>query len=358
MVTVNVVFGNPNKFYFEGEKLLVKLEVSVDNPVNIHTILAIFVGECNCSGDSDFERKTRVKERNENEIYFDDILPVYVASGENCCFSKGVHQYPIEYQLPCSLPSSLESPQGHVRYSLKVVTDVGGTLLKSCHYFTVVAKINLNNDAAANLPIVLWKHESQCIFACVCPRNGLVRAFVHISRKSFVPGERLTINAEVWNFSSLPVNWVKAAVVQILKYNCTKAAKRKRVVAEVTRGCILPRDNQVWRSESLCIPAIPPSSCSVKRMITVKYKLYFMIKTSWQEKAICLKENVTIGTVPLMGCKQSEERGQGEGKATLNNSSYHYSDLEPCIFGPHSVIEEDETSSFSPLYPVYTEPYN
>lgn len=356
MVTVIAVFKNPNKFYFEGEELSVKIVMSVEYPINVFSIVANFLGECTCGSDTDTDTKQRPKSRNENEIYFDDVLTVFLADRTPKLFPEGVHQYSVQYQLPISLPSSLETPRGHVRYSLNVIADVGGSLVRSHHYFTVVAKVCFSNDACSNVPVILWKYENGSIFSCLCSRAGPLRAFVNIPKKSFLPGEILSVNAEVWNFSSMPVNWVKAGIVQVVRYYCAEASKVKRIVAEVTRGCILPHDNQVWRSENLGVPAVPPSSRVSKRMIGIQYKFYFAIKTSWQEKTITLKQNITIGAVPVAEFDPSAGKGQAGGRLVAPaGHSHHYSSLEPCIFGPHFLIREGATFSFSPLYPVYTQ---
>lgn len=358
MATLKLHFDNPNKFFFEGELIVGKLEVVVTQHTDISNIVANFLGICDCINESgEQSSKTKFYTKSVNEVYFDDLLLLFDHKNKELTnFSSGTYPFPFEYRLPCGLPSSVEFPYGHVRYTAFVIAIINGETVKVKEHFTVIAKVDLNNDSSAILAGVAWKYDNQCIFSPLCRRNGLIRAYLHIPKRGYVPGEYLSVNAEVNNFHRrLPIMWVKASIVQILECHNGKEAKRKRVVADVTRGSIMPLESQMWRSENILIPAIPPTTYPPKRLVQVRYKLYFQIRPSWQDKSCTLKQRLIIGAVPLLEIDKRQEKGQGEGEIDISSNHFNNSNLESCYFGPHSIEEDGTTCSFSPVYPMYTE---
>ncbi|KAK6617600.1 hypothetical protein RUM44_005188 [Polyplax serrata] len=291
------------------------------------------------------------------EMYFDDVLPLFETHDkEKTIYDEGIKVLTFHYQLPEKLPASVESTSGFVRYAVHVCVDVDGETIKNTEYFSIMSKTNVNENPSCNLPGIIWQPEKQCIFqSLLCSRNH-IRAFVHIPKQGYVPGEYLFVNAEISNFFRQPIEWVKASLIQIIKYKGFKSLMDKRVVSEITRGSVMPFKTQAWRSEGMIIPAIPPTSSKPYGLVTIKYRLLFQYKPSWQRKHIELKQNVFIGAVQLVQYKQ----GRGEGEGAYNSQCFNGSNLESCIFGPHSISDESNDVSnlftkFSPLYPVCIE---
>ena len=367
MVLLNAIFENSNKFYFEGEIIRIKLEVNLEKSSILNNVIANFVGLGTYLGNvEDKENKTmtaesKIKPKNTTEIYFDDVLPIFLCENkESAMWSKGTQVFMFAYQLPHNVPSSIESTQGFVRYSVNLSVDIDGVTVKKTEHFTLLAKTDVSTNENAHLPGIIWEPENEwCIILSVFCKGNRVRTFLHISKQGYVPGECLFINAEITNLHRCPVEWVKATLVQFIKFCGSKSLVEKRNVAEITRGCILPRDTQTWKSESVLIPAIPPTTRNRKRIISVKYKLLFHYKPSWRKKPVELSHNIFVGTVRLSQCKLPNKRGEGEGLS--NSEVFNGSNLEPCVFGPHSIDvdgdvndENESSSTFSPLYPIHS----
>lgn len=360
MIQMNLIFENLSKFYFEGEVVRIKLEISLEKPCSLNNLVANFVGLAVLRPSENTEKQKSKKGKGNQsgevikEIYFDDVIPLFVTENkEAAMWSSGIQVFTFVYQLPHHTPTSIEFPLGFVRYSVHVHADCDEETVKLTEHFTIVAKTDLNKNVSAHLPGIIWNPESQCFFQALICQTKQVRAFMHIAKKGYVPGECIFINAEISNFHRGAVEWVKAVLVQVLKFsNLTKV---KRVVTEVTRGCILSCDTQTWRSESLLIPAVPPTSYGPKKMVKIKYHISFQYKPSWEKRPVKLKQKIIIGTVRLLEVDQGNEQGQGEGESVYKSKLFNGSNLEPCIFGPHCIDEEQKSKTFSPLYPIYVE---
>lgn len=356
MTLINLIFENATKFYFEGEIIRLKLEIELEESSTMNSITANLVGFSSvvCAEEKDsVTSSSKTRPKTSREVYFDDFLPIFVADDkEAAVWPSGVQVFMFAYQLPQKLPASVEGSFGFVRYSVNVLADVDGKTVKKTEHFTLLTKNDLDADSSSFLPGVVWQPENQCIFQALFCSGTNTRAFLHIAKVGYVPGEYIYVNAEVSNLYRRPIEWVKASLVQILTYRHSNSLKEKRVVSEVTRGSILPRDSQTWRSESLLVPAIPPTTYRPKRLISVKYKLMFQYKPSWERNPVALKQKIIIGTVKSSECV----KGLSEGEASYSSHLFDSSNLEPCIFGPRSIDDgDDNISLFVPVYPICKE---
>lgn len=77
-------------------------------------------------------------------------------SGENPELPAGHYEYPFQFQLPASLPSSFEGAHGNVRYFLKSTIDKPW---KFDHVtkrpFTIISNMDLNLVPAASVRFIL-----------------------------------------------------------------------------------------------------------------------------------------------------------------------------------------------------------
>jgi Arrestin (or S-antigen), N-terminal domain len=77
---------------------------------------------------------------------------IVTAAGLPAVLMPGDHVFPFMCQLPMDLPSSLESPQGYIRYHAMAIVE--GTELDgaTAHVmFTVNAIVNLNENSKAKV---------------------------------------------------------------------------------------------------------------------------------------------------------------------------------------------------------------
>ena len=77
-------------------------------------------------------------------------------------------------------------------------------------------------------PILTKDHKSLC---CLCCKSGPISVTMSLDRSGFVPGEKLTINAEVDNKSNKTMN---KSVVQLLQTIVFRASDGQSKVVLVT----------------------------------------------------------------------------------------------------------------------------
>lgn len=366
MISLNIQFENLANYFFEGDEVRAKLVLNIEDPADhISRLTVTLIGISKCTREN-------VKEVNEETIWhvvlparndvkkyhFNHPILLYKTDNEKTKpLGAGSHEFKFAYQLPEHLPSSLESNEAYVRYFILVTCDANSEAIKKTDYFTVVSKVDLNNYQTDS-PAFMWLYQNirpvfslGDLFLCGCCQFGNIRAFLHIDKTGYVPGNCVKLYARIDNLHSRTIDWVKVAIVQTIKFNCSKLIKRKRVINELLRGSVMPYESQVWRTEEIPVPALPPTTS--EGLICIMYKLYLQIKPSWQDKTMVTKKKLVIGSIPPI--KKSEEKGQGDlNEITVSEIEANF---EPCFFGPHDVEEEGLVSSFSPMYPVYEDSY-
>jgi len=89
-------------------------------------------------------RRTRTVACTSNEYYFDQVIPLFETGGE-FTLNDGDHSYPFAFVLPTNLPTSFESLNGRVRYTMKIVLKRSWKFdIESIIPITVNAVVDLN----------------------------------------------------------------------------------------------------------------------------------------------------------------------------------------------------------------------
>ncbi|XP_069688564.1 arrestin domain-containing protein 17-like [Periplaneta americana] len=353
---LHVTFDKEQETYFPGQEVAGVLNINLKEETRISSIIMCFSGVGILLKDG-AHNKDVIKQ----EIYFDHVVCLLNSEGEENVkkhLEEGSHPFPFKYKLPEAIPASFESPNGCVRYS--VTTHVEGPdidVQSAVTYFTVNAILDLNNIPKCRQPCTDIAQQDVCLFCFKC---GPVSAMLNIPQRGFVPGEHIFINAEINNLHNKPISYVKATLVQVIKYHYKSGpTKIKRAVAEVLRGSVMPYESQVWREEPLQIPPVAASKLAHCSLMDIWYNLYLHICSTGLEigeTLKLLKVPVVIGTVPLR--LQAENLQMEAGEPLLTGSNLLAPTAEPCIFGPYSIKDPQEEGnveiSFSPLYVTYS----
>ncbi|XP_067001870.1 arrestin domain-containing protein 3 isoform X2 [Anabrus simplex] len=298
------------------------------------------------------------KVNKKSETYFEEkiiIWPPKDKSEDKIALGSGTQSLPFQFKLPENIPSSIESPEGYVRYSVSAELNEKDLTTKAVKiYFTVNAILDLNTHPRAKQPSSVWTYRDVC---CFCFAASPLSAVVHTPRRGYVPGECILLSAEINNQDRRPVSYVKASLMQVVKYSHKNVTRKiKRVVGEVTRGCIMPHESQFWLEETILIPPVPASCLQYCNLMSVWYKVYFSLYQS-EFHTTTLKLPVVIGTVPLKQYINTFERGCGD--APLPGEDWPSPNHESCFFGPHNVVDSsgdagtEQQCSFTPLYITY-----
>ncbi|XP_046999652.1 arrestin domain-containing protein 1-like [Schistocerca americana] len=240
-------------------------------PVIITSISGIATIKTNGT-DGSPQRNKRVR------VYFEKVFQFCSLSNgvnnKNPLWNEGSHKYNFTYKLPKGIPSSFESPDGHVRYKICAFVDAAETQnqnLTDMRFFCVNSVLNLNGINKISSPKTVFKHDE---LSCLCIRFRTVSVVLSLMKRGFVPGENIVINAVIYNGTSSVIPRVEAKLVQRVKYNFKNySSELKGTVAEIVRGPVMPSESQIWRNEKLLIPPVVTSQLLSGNLINVDYKM-------------------------------------------------------------------------------------
>ncbi|KAJ9595692.1 hypothetical protein L9F63_013105 [Diploptera punctata] len=228
-----ITFDNQQEAYFPGQEVKGNLNLNVSSENQVSSIVICFCGIGVLQRDEVDNKETK------QELYFDQVSTVFSCKGEGDTkhhFEIGPKTFPFNFTLPQKIPTSFESSTGYVRYSITAyLEESDGRLQTAVAVFTVNAILDLNRIPKSRLPCTDWAQQDVCLFCFKC---GPVSAILNIPRRGYVPGEYIPISAEINNLQNKPISFVKATLVQVVKYHHKSGPKKiKRGVTEAARIC-------------------------------------------------------------------------------------------------------------------------
>ncbi|PSN50628.1 Arrestin domain-containing protein 17 [Blattella germanica] len=256
LLSLELIFDNPQRTFFSGQTLTGRLMVRTDAPKNLRSIVIKFKGEAHVHWTGT------------------EILP------------SGEHYYPFSMILPHHLPSSFEGDYGYIRYTVKAILDRPWKFDHEAKAaFTVLSHVDLNIDPQNRVPT---KREKLKTFCCCCCKSGPLTLVTIIPAQGFVPGQHVPITVEVDNVSNVNIN-------HYIRFHATSPPKTKQqhvtVQKVVLEGEVHENDSRTW-AQNFTIPPLPPSQLRECRIIDLEY---------------LIKIPITIGTIPLWEAPPSYE---------------------------------------------------
>ncbi|XP_053690831.1 arrestin domain-containing protein 3-like [Sabethes cyaneus] len=213
---------------------------------------------------------------------------------------KGYHFYNFSCVLPSNLATSLESEQGYVRYTAKLVLERHLKPDQSFKIgFTVLRHVNLNHELRdVRLPARTEKTKTYCCGPC---RSKPLYVSAQLPISGYVPGQTITVKITVENQTKKRVNEVSAKLLQVISFisktpyceiseNCT-------TIAEVRCAGVEAHGN-LSKEQYLLVPIVPPTSTSCP-VLTVNYFVEVEGKIGGPNSNPRIRIPITIGTVPL-----------------------------------------------------------
>ena len=195
----------------------------------------------------------------------------------------GMHEFPMEYQLPHNLPSSFIGKFGSITYvvkaTLKENKKFGMSTMITSEPFLVLRKLDLSAK-----PTLLQKrelHGEESIWMCCFPGKAHVK--LDINKSAFLPGEDIFMDAEITNSSHRIVKAVQAAIVMQSSFHAKNNTRKsiqyvnkKRDEWEMSYG-----EGRRWKNVRLTIPPyIPESKLDGCDIIDITYELLFCVEIS------------------------------------------------------------------------------
>jgi hypothetical protein len=110
--------------------------------------------------------------------------------------------------------------------------------------FLVVNILDLNQEPFNKKALSRSDHKH---FGCLCCKSGPLSASVHLDKIGCVPGEPLTICAEIDNKSNKKMNGSSLTLIQKVTFHAENSSKSEtKIIAEILQGAILPGQEDVW----------------------------------------------------------------------------------------------------------------
>ncbi|CAO1394873.1 unnamed protein product [Diamesa hyperborea] len=222
-------------------------------------------------------------------------------NGTNIELPAGKHKYKFSCPLASHLPSSIETKQGFIRYSLEVSIDVPLGFKKELKIpFTVIKQDDMNSlPSTLKMPFQI---EAYKIFWSLKCKSKPLKFKVGIPYSGFVPGEALNLLVDVINNSNNDVQKFKISLLKVIKYTSqTPNVKTKIVKETVVKVC----ENGIKSRTSgrikrgFIVPHIPSSNMTYCTVIEISYELKIVAKISGIHKSPKIKFPVIIGTIPI-----------------------------------------------------------
>ncbi|XP_055550751.1 arrestin domain-containing protein 3-like isoform X2 [Wyeomyia smithii] len=214
-------------------------------------------------------------------------------------FPAGLHRYEFSYALPSNLPTSLETEQGYVRYTAKVVLERPQGQNRSFKVgFTVLRHVNLNHERDMSIPAKTEKNKTYCCGPC---RSDPLNISAQLPISGYVPGQTIAVKINIENQTKKGIKKISTKLVQVISYISQtpycEVSDKTTIVAEVRCQGSEARAN-ISEEQYLLIPIVPPSSKSCP-VLTVNYFVEVEVKVSGPNINPRVRIPITLGTVPL-----------------------------------------------------------
>lgn len=241
-------------------------------------------------------RGKRRRKRESNEQYF-SFRSCLTETLESFDVPIGQNEYPFWFTLPANIPSSYESNEGNVRYTVcAVLKRSWKTDLKFKTAFTVNTIVDLNLNPEAQVVGKVSKRKTNNGFFC---SSGPLSSNIWVEKTGYVPGEDILFCADVDNQTGNKFKASRIQLVETATYRTKLSTKvSERVLHELTHKSF--REVDIWDHVVIPVPPVAPSGLPFCTIIDVSYKLKFgLCRVGYSKSSLTLELNVIIGNVPL-----------------------------------------------------------
>ncbi|XP_055375274.1 arrestin domain-containing protein 17-like isoform X1 [Condylostylus longicornis] len=316
MVTCKISFENNNSgIFYSGSTINGIVEITVDKPTDVRSIVLLISGEANVRWSEVEEvndRKTSVNfTANENYINTTTILHGST-NGSTVTISPGTHIYKFVCALPPELPSSIEGYDGRIRYSAKVVFDrplkfnktfiTGITIIQ-------ITDLNIIENPQIRLPST---SKSKKKFWCRRFPNRPLTVEGTIPKSGYVSGECITVSFKLFNTYGKRVQHFSVSLKQLINSQSDNPKSKSKVqTITLTKEIIdfVENTQEEFFQTSLLIPPVPPT-CDEKtcRIIQVHYEIHIKVHVSGRRTGPVVEIPLIIGNVPLISNNQIQNQ--------------------------------------------------
>ncbi|XP_046912434.2 arrestin family protein Vdup1 [Dermatophagoides farinae] len=318
-----IILDDESLLYFPGTFLTGKVVLELDDDMPIVGLFFHIIGECVVrlvgsggivSGDKEnyIDFRMRLLGDNLTRVDTQSTLNLNASMSRLLVLSAGVHTFPFRLGLPLGLPSTFLGKHGWVQYFCKAeLRDPNGMVHKNHQVLIVMNPIDLNQEPSLLTQPFHSEIEEKLGFLCFS--NGKIICRVRLDRGGYVPGESISINANIYNNSSVKIRKSCAILTETIQYTSKNRVIQSEVreLASVERGKIEPKSSDQWKNELLYIPPIPPTNLRGCNLIRIQYDVYFMVVAKGTRKTIKLQLPILMATYPLRNSDGTLQRKKG-----------------------------------------------
>ncbi|KAK7473588.1 hypothetical protein BaRGS_00035191 [Batillaria attramentaria] len=142
--------------------------------------------------------------------------------------------------------------------------------------------------------------QNQKMICCLCCASGPIVAEFRLERRGYVPGEAISLFADIRNNSNRRMDRSYIDLRMITMFHAT--SKSRTVTKEIGRMTERPIEEGKsfsWEGQQFVLPPLPPSYLVGCRIIDVRYVLQLNVDPSGPAVDLEVPLEIIIGTIPL-----------------------------------------------------------
>ncbi|ERE70628.1 arrestin domain-containing protein 1 isoform X3 [Cricetulus griseus] len=308
--------------YSPGEPLAGAVRVRLGAPLPFRAIRVTCMGSCGVSNKAN--DGAWVVE----ESYFNSSLSL----ADKGSLPAGEHNFPFQFLLPATAPTSFEGPFGKIVHQVKASIDTPRFSKdhKCSLVFYILSPLNLNSIPDIEQPNVASTTKK---FSYKLVKTGSVVLTASTDLRGYVVGQVLRLQADIENQSGKDTSPVVASLLQKVSYKAKRWIYDVRTIAEVEGTGVKAWRRAQWQ-EQILVPALPQSALPGCSLIHIDYYLQVSLKAP--EATVTLPlfvGNIAVNQTPLSPCP-----GPGSSPGALSSvvpSAPPQEEAEAVASGPH-----------------------
>ena len=230
-----------------------------------------------CKADVHWHQKNKrgheVKYMNNSNLLFKEL---YVhGDGKNMFLRPGTFSYPFEIPIVSSgkhqLPSSMEFPNGSVRYTIKAEVDWPWASVQDHERFIpVINPFNLREHKKSLQPVTFAK-----TFSGGSQWFKEITIAGRLEKVGYVPGEEILMNVEIMNKSGTRISMAWSELVMHVKYTASDGSEHttSKTLVRIDYGEVVGKSVFVKQHDPLLIPPVVQSGEQPCGFLNVTYEI-------------------------------------------------------------------------------------
>ncbi|XP_021519029.1 arrestin domain-containing protein 1 isoform X1 [Meriones unguiculatus] len=231
------------------------------------------------------------------ESYFNSSLSL----ADKGSLPAGEHNFPFQFLLPATAPTSFEGPFGKIVHQVRAFIDT--PRFSKDHrcslVFYILSPLNLNSIPEIEQPNVASTTKK---FSYKLVKTGSVVLTASTDLRGYVVGQVLRLQADIENQSGKDTSPVVASLLQKVSYKAKRWIYDVRTIAEVEGTGVKAWRCAQWQ-EQILVPALPQSALPGCSLIHIDY--YLQVSMKAPEATVTLPVfvgNIAVNQTPLSPC--------------------------------------------------------